>query len=81
MADNKLKQIDIKNHTPYLNDLITVNDLDFGYLLDEKLYEDIFVCYLRWNVPYCIKPLFISFHTINGYIKDYNGSKKPNINF
>ena len=42
MADNKLKQINIKNHTPYFDDLININHLDFGNLLDQKSFEDIF---------------------------------------
>ena len=46
MVDKKLKQIDIKNHTPYFDDLINVNDLDFGNLLDEKSYDNIFLYYL-----------------------------------
>lgn len=47
MADNTLKQIDIKNHTRYSHDLINIIDLDFGNLLHKKSYENIFRYYLR----------------------------------
>ena len=47
MADNKLKQIDIKNNTRYFDDLININDLDFGNLLHKKSYDNIFLYYLR----------------------------------
>ena len=66
MADNKLKEIDMGNHTYYLDDLINVNDLDLGNLLDGKSYENIyFFIILDKNILYSTKPLCVIFHKIN----------------
>lgn len=43
-------------------------------VLDEKLYKDIVIDYLRYKIPYGTNSLFVVFHEMNGYIKDYGGS-------
>lgn len=44
-------------------------------VLDEKLQKDIVIDYLRYKISYGTNSLFVTFHEMNGCIKDYGGSK------
>lgn len=77
MADNKLKEIYIKNYTYYyLYNMININDCYFeNILLDKKSCEDPFIDCLGYKIPYSIKPVYFPFLEVNGYIKGYDRSK------
>ena len=77
MADNKLKEICIKNHTYYyLYNMININDCYFeNILLDKNSFEDPFIDCLGYKIPYSIKPLYFNFLKVNWYIKGYERSK------
>ena len=68
MCDNKLKEINIENCACYhLGDVMKMNDLYFeNIILDKKLYEDIYIYYLGYKIPYRLTSLHIIFHKING---------------
>ena len=47
MAYEKLKEINIKIRTYYLEDLIKINDFDFENIVwDENSNQNVFICYL-----------------------------------
>ena len=62
---NKLKEIDIKNHTCYYFDnIMTVKVIDLrDILLNEKLYENILKYYFILNIM-DVKPLCIRFNKV-----------------
>lgn len=59
-----LREINIKNCTCYhLDNLVNADDLDVELIkLDAKSYEDICIYYIRYEVLYGVKPLWIIFH-------------------
>lgn len=60
----------------YLDDLIYKKDLDFEKIILGKVcFEDIFHYYIRYKVPFNLKPSRIILWNINRCIKDYNGKK------
>ena len=54
MESNKLKEIDIKNHTYYyFDDTIRTEDFDFDkVLMDEKSYKNILVYYISHTMVF-----------------------------
>ena len=77
-CNDKLKEIDIKNHTCYyLDDIIKTEDFDLdNILIDEKSYENILVHYILYKSLIDSKPLRITFNKIDGFIiRVYDGIK------
>ena len=73
-SNDKLKEINIKNHTCYyFDDIIKIEDVDFdNILLDEKLYKNILVYGIAYKTFIGVKPLCISFDKVDGFIKGYD---------
>ena len=71
MAGKKWRQINIKNCTYYYDDDINnINNFKpRNKKIDKKLFEDIFIYYIG------VKPLYLSFAKINGYVKDHDENK------
>ena len=44
-------------------------------LLDEKSYEDILIYDVSYKILIGAKPLHIMFDKVNGFIRDYDGTK------
>ena len=61
MKSNKLKEIDIKNHTCYyFDDIIEIKDFDFDFdniLIDEKSYKNNLVYDISYKTLFGSKPL------------------------
>ena len=73
---NDFKKIDIKNCTCYYFDyIITVEDVNFNILLDEKSYESILIYDISYKTFMGVKPLRIRFDEVYGVIKIYDGNR------
>ena len=73
VSNDKLKEIDIKNHTCcYFETIININDLNLDILIDQKLYGNI-LNYLTYKTQYSAKPLHIISDTVNRCIRKYDG--------
>ena len=76
-SNDRLKEIDIKNCTCYyFDDMIKIKDFDLdNILIDEKSYENILVYNISFKRLIYSKPLRIGFNKIDGFIKDYDGTR------
>ena len=76
-SNNKLKEIDIKNHTCYyFNDKIKIEDFDFdNFLIDENLYQNTLVYNILYKTFIGAKPLCIRFNKVNQFIRIYDGTR------
>ena len=77
-SKEKLKDIDIKNHTCYyFDDIMRVADIDFDNILFGKkshnTYKNILIYDISYKTFISAKPLRIRFHEIDGFIKIYEG--------
>ena len=82
---NKVKDIDIKNHTYYfLNDIINTEKFDRNNIeIDEKSYKNILICYIGYGTikdskhvkNYSVNPLYLIFRNVSGYFEEINKSK------
>ena len=82
---NKIKDIDIKNHTYYLfNDIINVNNFDpNNNKIDEKSHKNILIYYIGYvmikDLKYIklntINPLYLIINKVNEYFEKINGNK------
>ena len=72
-SNDKLKQIDIKNHTCYyFDDITNIEALDVdNILVDEKSNENILIYDVLYKTPYGAKPICIIFDKVDGYIRKY----------
>ena len=75
--NNKLKKVGIKIHTCYyFNDITKIEDFDFNNnLLNEKSYENISIYDVSYKTLIGAKPLHIMFDKVDGFTRDYNGTK------
>ena len=75
-SNNKLKKINIKNHTYYyFVDINNINDLDLdNVLLNEKSCKT-FLIYVAYKTRYGVKLLYIIFEKVDGYIRKFDGTK------
>ena len=83
--NNKIKDIDIKNHTYYFfDDIINIKFFDPDKVtIDEKLYKSILICYtgyvtikdLKYVKINSVNPLYHIIDKVNGYLKEINKSK------
>ena len=75
--NNKLKKVGIKIHTCYyFNDITKIEDFDFNNnLLNEKSYENISIYDVSYKILIGAKPLHIMFDKVDGFTRDYNGTK------
>ena len=76
-SNDKLKEIVIKNCASYyFDDIINIEDFDLdNILVDEKLYENIFVYNILYKSLIDSKLLCIRFNKIDGFIRVYNGTR------
>ena len=82
---NKVKGISIKNHTHYFyNDIISMKSFDRNNIkIDEKLYKDIIIYYVRYvtikDMKYAkinrVNPLYLIFNKINGFFEEIDKNK------
>ena len=82
---NKVKDINIKNHTYYFfDDIINIKDFDPNNInIDEKSYENILVYYTAYvaieDSIYVkinsVNPLYLMLNKINEYFEEINGNK------
>ena len=71
-CNDKLKEIVIKNCASYyFDDIINIDNI----LVDEKLYENIFVYNILYKSLIDSKLLCIRFNKIDGFIRVYNGTR------
>ena len=75
--DNKLTEIDIKNHTCYhFNDIIKIEDFDLdNILIDQKLYENILDYNISCKSLISAKSLRIRLDKVEGFIRVYDGTR------
>ena len=60
----------------YFDYIIKIEDFDFGnILLDEKSYENILIYAVLHKTLICPKPLHIMFDKVDGFTRDYDGTK------
>ena len=65
MENNKLRKVIIKNCTCYhFDDIITLKDFDFDYIID-----------ISYKTSIGAKPLCIRFDKIDGFIGVYDGTR------
>ena len=82
---NKVKDVDIKNHTYYFfNDIIIKKNFDLNNIkIDEKSNKIILIYYVRYGAikdsKYVkfnsVNPLYLIFNKVNGYFEEIDGSK------
>ena len=82
---NKVKDIDIKNHTHYFfDDIININNFDPNNIkIDEKSYKKILIYYIGYvtikDSKYVkinwVNPLHPIFSKVNGYFEEINKNK------
>ena len=82
---NKVKDIDIKNHTYcFFNDSMNIKSFDPNtFKVDEKLYKGILIYYIGYvmiKISKCViinnvNPLYLIFIKVNGYSEEINGNK------
>ena len=85
---NKVKDIDIKNHTYYFfNDIINIENVDPNNIkIDEKSCKDNLIYYIGYmtikDSKYVkinsVNPLYLNFGKVNGYFEEINGNKACN---
>ena len=80
----KVKDIDIKNHTYYFSDDISIKNFDLNTIkIDEKSCKNILIYYIGYvtikNSKYVkinsVNPLYLIFNKVDGYFEEINGSK------
>ena len=71
------QKVVIKNCTcNYFDDITKIEDFDFNnILLDEKLYENTLIYNVSNKTSIVVKPLGMISARVDGFIKDYNGTK------
>ena len=77
-SNDKLKEINIKNHTSsfHFDDIIRTEDFDLdNILIDEKPYENILVYDISYKTLIGTKPLRIRFKKVDGFIRVYDGTR------
>ena len=81
---NKVKDIDIKNHTYYFFTDINIKNFDPNNIkIDEKSYKNIVIYCIGYvtikDLKYVkinsVNPLYLIFGKVNGYFKKINKSK------
>ena len=82
---NKVKDINIKNHTYYFFDyIINIKDFDPNNIkIDEKSNKNILICYIAYRTIKDLKyieinsvnPLYLIFNKMNGYFEENNENK------
>ena len=82
---NKVKDINIKNHTYYFFDyIINIKDFDPNNIkIDEKSNKNILICYIAYRTIKDLKyieinsvnPLYLMFNKMNGYFEENNENK------
>ena len=79
---NKIKDIDIKNHTyNFFNDVINIKYFDIK--IDEKSDKNILIYYIGcvtitdWKYVniYIVNPLYLIFKKVNVHFEEVNGNK------
>ena len=72
MNKNKLKEIDIRNHTCYcFEDITNINDLIVDkILIDKKSYKNILIQNVAYKSPYGVNRSFIVFENVDRCIKN-----------
>ena len=75
--NDKLKKIDIKNHTYYyFGGIIKIEDFNLdNILIDEKSFENILVFNISQKTLIDVKPLRIRFDKIDEFIRVYDGAR------
>ena len=74
--NNEYKEVNTKNYTYYFDNIINMNDFNPKNIkADAKSYKDILIFYTGQETLNGVKPLYITFNKINGYIEDDNGSR------
>ena len=81
---NKLKDINIKNHTyNFFDDIINKTNFDANTIkIDKKLYKNILIYYIRYvsikDSKYLkinsLNHLYLIFSKVNGYFAEINGN-------
>ena len=76
-SNDRLKEINIKNRTfYYFDDIIKVEDFNFGNILIDKIsYENSFVYNFSYKTLIDAKPMRIRFDKIDGFIIVYDGTR------
>ena len=71
------KKVVIKNRTcNYFDDITKIEDFDFNnILLDEKSYGNTLIYNVSNKTSIVVKPLGMMSARVDGFIKDYNGTK------
>ena len=82
---NKIKDIDIKNHTYYFfDDIINIKNFDPNNIqIDEKSYKNILIYYIGYVTIKdskhlkinSVNPLYLIFGKVNGYFEEIKKSK------
>ena len=76
MNKDKLKEIDIRNHTCYcFEDIININDLNVDILINRKSNENILIQNVVYKSPYGANRSFIIFENVDRCIKKYDSTK------
>ena len=76
MRKNEFKKVDIKHLTCYYFIKMKIEDFDFYcILLAEISYENILICDILHDTLIGAKPLRIIFDKVDGFIRDYGGTK------
>ena len=76
MENNELKKVPLKITRAIILMTIKIEDFDFGnILLDEKSYETIMIYDVLYKTLIGAKPLRIMFNKVDGFIRDYDGTK------
>ena len=79
MKSNKLKEIDIKNHTCYyFDDIIENKDFDFDFdniLIDEKSYKNNLVYDISYKTLFGSKPLHTRVDQKDRFVRVYDGNR------
>ena len=80
---NKMKDINIKNHTYYfLDDIIKIKKIDPNNVkIDEKSHTNIFIYYignvmikdLKYIKVNSVNSLYLIINKVNGYFEEING--------
>ena len=83
---NKLKDIDIKNHTyNFFDEIINIKNFDPKKIkIDEKSYKNVLIYYdgyvtikdLKYVKINSVNPLYLIIDKVNGYFEEINESKK-----
>ena len=75
-SNDKLKEVDIKNHwCYYFDDTIRIEDFDFNKIIGWKITWNILGLGHFIKSVDCCKPLYIRFNKVDGFIRDYDGTR------